>query len=156
MIKQELMDAHQARVSGFMHRAGQECPSKPMIPCEQVRRLRAALILEEALETVRALGFDANIFPNADSRHEIHLHSHDEGCNIVEVVDGCCDISVVTTGTLIAFGVGNKFVQALVDNNNLAKFGPGHSIREDGKLIKPPGHKPPDIAFELAVQGYVL
>lgn len=33
------------------------------------------------------------------------------------------------------------------------KFGPGHSIRADGKLVKPPGHKPPDIAAELARQG---
>ncbi len=39
----------------------------------------------------------------------------------------------------------DKEIQKMVDNNNLEKFGPGHSIREDGKLIKPPYHKAPDI-----------
>ena len=50
-------------------------------------------------------------------------------------------------------GVNEAPIIAMVDNNNMAKHGPGSSIREDGKLIKPPGHKPPDIAGELKRQS---
>lgn len=42
--------------------------------------------------------------------------------------------------------------QQLVDENNLAKFGPGGYRRDDGKWIKPPGHKPPAIAKALRWQ----
>jgi predicted HAD superfamily Cof-like phosphohydrolase len=37
-------------------------------------------------------------------------------------------------------------MEQAVDQNNLAKFGPGGHRREDGKWVKPPDHKPPDIA----------
>jgi predicted HAD superfamily Cof-like phosphohydrolase len=63
----------------------------------------------------------------------------------VEVVDGCADISVVTIGTLIAFGVDDETVLEEVDASNLRKFEPGSYRREDGKWIKPPSWTPPDI-----------
>ena len=69
---------------------------------------------------------------------------------MVETIDGCCDLAVVTTGTLSACGVPDLPFQQAVDQNNLEKFGPGNTIRDDGKLIKPPGHKPPDIAGILS------
>jgi hypothetical protein len=64
---------------------------------------------------------------------------------MVELVDGCCDLSVVTIGTLSACGVSDDPFLMEVDQNNLDKFGDGHSYREDGKLIKPPDHQPPRI-----------
>ena len=70
----------------------------------------------------------------------------DQGdADLCAIVDGCCDLSVVTIGTLSACGVPDELFLKLVDENNLAKFGDGHSIREDGKLIKPSDHKPPAI-----------
>ena len=72
--------------------------------------------------------------------------------NLVEIADGCADLSVVTIGTLSACGIADEMLLGVVDANNLAKFGPGHSIREDGKLIKPKNHKPPDIAQLLEIQ----
>jgi len=44
-----------------MQQAGQETPSKPTIPDEATRLLRARLILEEALETISALGVEMNL-----------------------------------------------------------------------------------------------
>lgn len=141
---------HYKRIEQFMKLAKQETPAVATLPSEDIRRLRAKLIFEEAMETIKALGFEITlrtgllqtaISDPADlSFHQMHTP------DIIEIIDGCCDISVVTIGALIACGVPDQPFLEAVDTNNLAKFGPGHTIREDGKLVKPPGHKPPDIA----------
>lgn len=149
--------SHYARVREFMVKAKQECPQLPTIPSADVRKLRAKLILEEALETIKALGmslcreFGGELHKITDDQFDFVA---DGECDIVGVADGCADVSVVTIGTLIAFGIPDRRLLELVDNNNLAKFGPGHSIREDGKLIKPPGHKPPDVLGLLKQLGW--
>ena len=145
---------HYRKVREFMDGAKQDCPPAPCIPDEKIRLLRAKLILEEALETVEALGFE--MYPDIGDGDELRGYAlvksiHEP--NLVEIVDGCCDIKVVTTGTLIACGVRDNVVQNMVDGNNLEKLKNG-TIRDDGKLIKPPGHKPPDIAGYLAGEGY--
>ena len=114
-IKEDKVErsAHQRRVDEFMRRAEQEVPGSPCIPTENVRMLRAELILEEALETVVELGFIASV--------EIEMDP-DQTADLVEIVDGCCDLSVVTTGTLSACGVSDIELQRLVDESNLAKF----------------------------------
>lgn len=145
---------HQFRIAEFMFRAKQELPRYPVVPSEEVRLLRAKLILEEAFETVEALGFSVKLdhkqqlFPCDFSYHSDYLP------NLVEIADGCADLSVVTIGTLCACGIDDSPLLEAVDRNNSAKFGPGHSIREDGKLVKPPGHTPPDIAGVLRAQGW--
>ncbi len=53
----EEQSSHQQRVEHFMRQARQPLPEEPSIPSEEIRRLRAKLILEEALETIKALGF---------------------------------------------------------------------------------------------------
>ena len=152
----ESRSQHQQKVDQFMILAKQELPNYPMMPCEEVRKLRAKLIFEECLETIEALGFDVvtSLRPNLDGFVDVsmsHVHFKPNGKeDLVEITDGCCDIKVVTTGTLSACGVPDEIVQNEVDDNNLAKFGPGHSWREDGKLIKPADHKPPRIAAILA------
>lgn len=149
---------HQLRVEAFMLRASkllgsqQEVPLAPTEPTLEVRKLRAKLILEEALETIEnGLGLYVEIQP--DTNHVIFIEHRTKKFNLAEVIDGCCDIAVVTTGTLSACGIPDLPFQELVDENNLQKFGPGCSIREDGKLIKPPGHQPPDIESVLLDLG---
>lgn len=138
----EVKSEHQQSVEQFMRLARQEVPASPVIPSLEIRRLRAKLILEEALETVEALGFTVEGGISANNFDLVAEYPAD----IIEVIDGCCDIEVVTTGTLSAFGIPDMpFINA-VNANNIAKFNPGHSWREDGKLIKHPGHKAPDIA----------
>lgn len=151
---------HQQRVEEFMELAKQELPNSPTEPSVEVRLLRAKLILEEALETIQALGvaifiegYRANLLYEMTTATGCHLAACDP-FNMVEAVDGCCDLSVVTIGTLSALGVADAPLIEAVDRNNLEKFGPGHTIREDGKLVKPPGHKPPDITAELVKQGW--
>lgn len=142
---------HQKRIEMFMAKAGQAVPLIPIMPDLETRKLRANIILEEALETIKGLGFEVNAtMPDGELEVEEAFTP-----DIVEVVDGCADISVVTIGTLSAFGVKDAPILEAVDLNNLGKFGPGSYRREsDGKWMKPPGFKPADIMGLLKAQGF--
>ena len=150
---------HQRRVEQFMKLAGQNVPIKVGSPHYDVRKLRAALILEEAVETIHALGFEISDVATPGVMKSTFGDEFVVNCgpidfmllpqgnpDLVEIVDGCCDISVVTIGTLSACGVPDALFLQEVDRSNLAKFGPGGYKHPDtGKWIKPPGHKPPRI-----------
>ncbi len=148
---------HQIAVEAFMRYAGQYRPPKPCEPITEVRALRARLILEEAFETVNALGFDVYIRhePGVVNFCQLELKGSPTGFNLVEAVDGCCDLKVVTTGTLSAMGVADDAVQNIVDAANLRKFGPGSYKDANGKWQKPPDFVPPqeDLLRELQQQA---
>lgn len=158
----ENRSGHQHRIDEFMRLANQELPQVPCVPSEDVRLLRAKLILEEAIETIKALGVGLWFIDGEGywdfGDHEIVMDQVQFTAgfnpNLIEIADGCADLSVVTIGTLSACGIGDKDLLECVDRNNLAKFGPGHSIRADGKLVKPADHQPPDIAGVLKAQGW--
>ena len=141
---------HYERVRQFMRLAGQETPEAATLPDGATRLLRAKLILEEALETVEALGIevqcDGRVLAMDDCKWRVNGDA-----DIAGVVDGCADISVVTMGTLIAFGVEDEPVLKEVDEANLRKFGPGSYARSDGKWMKPPDWTPPDILGVIGV-----
>lgn len=159
---------HQQRVDFFMALAGQRLPQVPSLLTPLERELRARLIFEEVMETINDLGVVILFAVNGDQadlplnnplepdpKLRVYEHSYEtvNYFDIVGVVDGCGDISVVTTGTLSALGVSDDLVLQAVDANNLAKFGPGHSFSPQGKLIKPPGHTPPDLGVLLIGMG---
>ena len=125
---------HQQRIEEFMMLARQNLPDVPTTPSKEIARLRAALILEEALETCAALGFpDVEVLQG-----EFDLGvMHDEP-DLVQILDGCADLSVVTIGTISACGVHDEPLLNLVDNNNLAKFGPGGHLNSAGKWGETP------------------
>ena len=140
--------AHYKRVQAFMQKAGQKTPACLTVPDEATRVLRAKLIVEEALETVRALG--VRVQAGSGSLDMDTLVFEAAGSVDVEgVADGCADISVVTIGTLVAFGIDDDSLLEEVDRANLRKFGPGAHVRADGKWMKPPDWSPPDIAGVL-------
>ncbi len=135
---------HYNRVKTFMQKVGQDTPEIATIPDEKIRILRAKLILEEALETVDALGVSVEI-EGTPLIEEGLQYSAPGDVDLKEVVDGCADISVVTIGTLISFGIDDDPVLQEVDASNLRKFSEGSYRRDDGKWMKPPGWTPPDI-----------
>lgn len=149
---------HQLRVEEFMLKAGQSIAAFPSLRTFEIRKFRAAMILEEALETIDGLGFDVVL----TGGHRIVSMDcallSDTGhvpADLIKIADGCADLKVVTTGTLSALGISDLPLQEEVDQNNLLKFGPGGHRREsDGKWIKPPGHRPPDIERVLTDQGW--
>lgn len=148
---------HQTRIEKFMRLAEQDVPCEPTVPDSPTRLLRAKLIFEEAMETIDALGVDVMVAPQPQQRDPVALHegfyelkiNPDRPPNMIEIADGCADISVVTIGTLSACGIADKPLLKEVDESNLRKFAPGCSKREDGKHLKPPDWKAPDIAKVL-------
>ncbi len=122
-----------------------ELPNRPFMPDEETRRLRAKLLLEEALEQISGLGFDV-YGENGDYIGNGVEFVPNGKENLAEIADGIADVSVINIGTAIACGLPDVPLLEAVDFNNMAKFGPGHSIRADGKLIKPPNHPKPDFA----------
>lgn len=135
---------HYDRVKEFMQKADQDTPDTLTVPDAVTRMLRAKLILEEALETIGALGVRATV-PGGPLLIEGVIWEESGGADVEGVVDGCADLSVVTVGTLISFGVKDEPVLREVDAANLRKFGPGGYRREDGKWMKPPNWTPPNI-----------
>jgi predicted HAD superfamily Cof-like phosphohydrolase len=142
--------SHQLRVEIFMARAGQAVPLTPVMPDEDTRRFRAKIILEETMETIKALGCSV-VINQKTMLPEIGEFRYKP--DLIEIVDGCADIRVVTTGTLSACGVADHEIQLEVDLNNLGKFGPGSYKREDGKWMKPPTWTPPNIERILQEQA---
>jgi predicted HAD superfamily Cof-like phosphohydrolase len=147
---------HQKRVEEFMRLAKQEVPQKPTIPDEKVRLLRARLIFEECMETIQALGVSVNLldsFNICGHKKDDFSFQADGICNIEEVAKEICDVSVVSIGTLSAFGLSDGVLLEAVDQNNLEKFGEGHSWDNFGKLIKPPNFQKLDLKPLLDAQS---
>lgn len=111
---------HQQRIEEFMLKAGQEVPESPTIPSKEIRELRAALIMEECLETIRALGF-VPVVDDQEMTQEVRFVEV-QAPDLEQIADGCADISVVTIGTLSACGIPDKKLLRMVDKSNLAKF----------------------------------
>lgn len=118
------------------------------------RALRAKLIMEEAVETVAALGFaaSAELFAPPEGA----LFHYDQDFTVAEFskyhdsydeeayVDGLCDLLYVTFGGAVnmgpVFDIEPHF--DAVHAANMTKLtGPK---REDGKQLKPEGWQPPD------------
>jgi predicted HAD superfamily Cof-like phosphohydrolase len=143
----------QIRTEEFMRAGGQTVEDSPTTPCERDRELRADLIFEEAMETIKALGIHVYDFTGTEitskSRREGDLRFEvgpDEEFDLVEAIDGCCDLIVVATGTLSTIGVPDRPFQLEVDTANLRKIGADGKCqrRDDGKIIKPDGWTAPD------------
>ena len=152
MSTEHMRTGHQHHIEKFMKLAGQAVPKTPTIPPSDVRKLRALLILEEALETIEALGFALDVRGRYIKMKHVMLQPHN-ACDIVEVADGCADLSVVTIGTLSAFGIADSPILCEVDEHNLQKFGEGSYKDDNGKWIKPPNLAPPNIKQRLIDQS---
>lgn len=97
-------------------------PEHPYIPEDSVKELRGSLIIEETSELLDAM----------DKK------------DLVKIADGGADAIVVILGAMVAYGIDLRPIWDEVHKTNMAKK--GGKLREDGKLLKPEGWKPPDIA----------
>lgn len=152
---------HQQRVENFMRRAKQLVPDFPAEPTVEdcIRVVRVAA--EEFFEMTK--GFGVGIYmkpptvpppkqPMLLQMKELVFKPTGKGFDFVQAVDGALDLIVTTTCALSACGIADEEPQRIVDEANLRKFGPGHSFRDDGKLIKPPDFVKPDIAAAIQRQ----
>lgn len=172
------MTQEQYLVIQFMKLFQQELHAKPTIPSLESRKLRAKLIMEEALETVAALGLSVEwtsihcqqITPNSIAFYESNQP------NLVEIADGLADLHYVAyCGTGAACGIDMEPVFAEVHRSNMSKMWTKEDIKQakklhptgvvehyggglyrilvDGKVIKSPSYSPANITQVLAKQG---
>src|ERR1035438_9257282 len=132
-----------------------QLPGNPYeMPGPEVRLLRAKLILEEALETIHALGFRLSIYEDYDDDPTEVEFTKVEHINfgkfgepdMEKIIDGCCDGIYVYTGTLACCGIPDNPHLQEVNNANDKKF-PGRAtppMNDSGKYLKPVGWTPPD------------
>jgi len=100
----------------------------PHLPGENERHLRKILLQEEF-----------NEYLSAESDNDL-----------VEVADALADIIYIACGTAVSYGIPLDKVFEEVHRSNMAKLVDGKPLkREDGKVIKPEGWTPPDIAGVL-------
>lgn len=112
-------------------------------------KLRADLILEEALEFCVAAGFVIGHYEDPDDNGKVKLELVQHGLpNWPEMIDALCDLAYVTFGAAVEMGVDLAPFFLEVHRTNLAKKGGG--TRADGKGLKPEGWKPPQIAAMLS------
>lgn len=203
-VRAKQTTGHWRNVREFMEKADQEIHGTPVLPSEETLVLRAQLILEEALETIHALGACVQVkverqgWVDVDERlRGVRVEPSLFAPDLEAIADGCADLSVVNIGTLISCGIEDEELLRAVDQNNIRKFRHlcpkcGHEYkgtavddaaiafkpkegkiaapgmlkcvtcgiewrsgyrREDGKWVKPEGHKPPDIKAILLAQG---
>lgn len=116
------MEESQAMVRAWHEKFGVVIGEYPRIRRPE---LRAALIEEEARETCDAI-----------------LRG-----DLVEAIDGMCDVLYVIFGTAVEFGVDLAPFFAEVHRTNMLKV--GGATRDDGKILKPEGWQKPQIAEML-------
>lgn len=129
----------------------------PQVPSDDRVRLRLRLVMEETLEFVTAcLHYDRAASDEVERIEEIFDRLITEGAievDLPEAVDALGDIDYVVEGTRLEFGVDGGPVAAEIHRANMQKgSGP---VRADGKRLKPPDFKPPDIAEVLRQQGWM-
>jgi len=108
---------------------------KPVFPPDDVVELRKRLVQEEYLEFVDAV----------------------LARDLTETADALVDLTVVVIGTAISFGIPFDEVWDEIHESNMAKVDPKTGKvkkRVDGKVLKPKGWKPPDVAAILKRRAY--
>lgn len=156
----------------FMRAAGQSIPDVPTIPSAATIAQRLDWLIEEVSELAKAVGFNnirdcINCINDGDAAEIIHDSISSRSSvypfsvypfNFPEMIDAFHDIAVIAHGGALeaAGSEGAKATAAEVTRSNLAKIVDGKVLRRaDGKIQKPPGFQPPDIAGALKASGWV-
>lgn len=152
------LQAETEHIKAFMGKAGQAIPDEPVMPPEDVRRLRVKLIIEELIELCDAYGLLLTVVPPSpeglrtggdEARHRVYVEQHKEPDaslegGIKDAYDAVLDLLVVVIGTAIANGTELPEGWLDVDRSNMSKFIDGHR-RGDGKWIKGPSYSPTNL-----------
>ena len=135
-------------IKSFMIKAEQEVPERFTIPDRETVKLRAELILEELQEYLQEVGLEIKKKRGVNHyyiKDPIAKDSTLPDYDLTRLVDAIVDLDYVVTGTYVAFGLKDLPLFSEVHRANMDKFGPGSYKREDGKWVKPPNHKSPDL-----------
>jgi predicted HAD superfamily Cof-like phosphohydrolase len=129
----------------LMKQFEQEVKEAPELPDEPTRLLRARLVLEEALEFVRACGCTVALSGSDGQKTAVIdeisvVVDPDVKPDFTEYVDGCIDQLVVTYGALNAAGVKARSAWDEVQRSNMSKAWPHCSVC-DAVLVRGSGEE---------------
>lgn len=126
------MTTEQKQVKEFMKVFGQECPEKPSMPSLEVRKLRAKLIMEEALELIThglCIGMEIKSRPDGDyinigdlEIEDIEFNQYGHG-DLTLIADGLADLHYVAyCGTALACGLDMEPIFESIHLSNMTKL----------------------------------
>lgn len=151
----------QADVAAFVRKFGQARRKTPGWPEQKDLDMRVRLIAEEFCEFLHACGYnfivqmDRDFFEEGQEKCQLvfsQIMDDNENHNFPAAADGLIDLEYVILGTHVTMGIDSNPLWAAVNAANMSKV--GGATREDGKICKPPGFVPPDIAACLRCQGW--
>jgi predicted HAD superfamily Cof-like phosphohydrolase len=124
---------------------GQPVLDKPSVPVPERVALRADLLDEEFIETMHALGYAQH--------YDMSWYRTSNAVDLVKLADGLADLIYVAIGCALEFGIPLDRVWAEVHRTNMAKVYPDGTVhrRDDGKVLKPDGWRPPDLRAVLGI-----
>lgn len=118
--------------------------SEPTVDDERISLLRVRLIAEELNELCIALGLSVRIATVDVPQSEV------EPADPVAVLDALADIDYVVSGSWLQLGFAAVRDEAALEvhRSNMQKLGPNGLpiIDARGKVSKPPGWRPPNLA----------
>lgn len=140
------------QVTAFHQAFGVPVLDRPRVPSEERVRLRLRLVAEEFQELLHACLY-------IEERDVLHLASLLEAlireCRVdvmlPSAADALGDLDYVIEGTRAEFGIEGGPIADEIHRSNMAKVG-GPVV--NGKITKPQGWTPPNIAGELKKQGW--
>lgn len=143
-------------VREFFVVAGQRRPERVNEATPEEFRLGVRLVAEEFFELLDAAFKSA--FPGHSSDHLEHLRAAvaefvdgaEISVDLPDLVDATVDLDYVVEGLRVRLGVDVRPIWAAVHAANMAKM--GGPKRADGKLQKPEGWRPADVAGLLREQ----
>jgi predicted HAD superfamily Cof-like phosphohydrolase len=130
--------------------------NKKGVPPKERIELCAALIIEEAIEVLEAMGARPTTIELLKLVAKDAVMSIDPALVVMkDVADGLGDCDYVNEWSRCEFGIHGEPVADEIQRTNMEKFGPGSSFSAAGKVQKPPGWKPPNIQAVLDNQENV-
>jgi predicted HAD superfamily Cof-like phosphohydrolase len=142
------------QVVAFHKAMDQPILDKPTAPNDARVRLRLKLMWEELIEFTEAVlaPMPENVMTEIYDQIGPTFDTAEIEVDLVKAADALADLDYVVEGTRLEFGINGAPIADEVHRANMLKTtGP---VREDGKRMKPPGFRPPDIAAELRKQGW--
>lgn len=127
-------------------------PARLSRAAEQVAEFHRAYELPLRLTPTPEVGQrEAELRQRLIEEEVAELRAAAERSDLVGVADGLADIVYVAYGTAHVYGIDLDAVLAEVHSSNMTKLGSdGRPVRrDDGKILKGPGYRPPDIAAVL-------
>lgn len=158
-FRDALRNSRQEDVAEFHRKFGVPIAEKPGWPDQKRVDLRVNLIAEEFCEFLTACGYahSLTIWAWDDAKEdtysicEIERHEPPEEPQLPAAADALVDLEYVILGSHCELGIKSQPLWDEVHAANMRKE--GGATRADGKICKPEGFVPPDIAARLKEQG---